>query len=174
MLTVNNVPQIHITARPVDDFVDNRLNAVDPIFNKHNGALLQASATDVTTLLAQQNQPVSNIQSIDSALDDRSQQFLSAVAAYGQSQTGKDSKALDLVKSSSWSDVLHQVEAAQRQYEGATKNGFLGTLRGRLRKFGECAVPVEAWLKLLPGQSWQGSLVCGGVLIILKVRPDSR
>lgn len=169
MLTVNNAPQIRITARPADDFVDNRLGAVDPIFNAHNAALLPPSNAYHNSLLAQHTPPGDVDQGLDSALDDRSQQFLSAVAAYGQSQTGKGSRALDLVKSSSWSDVLNQVEAAQRQYEGATKNGFLGNLRGRLRKFGECAAPVEAWLKLLPGQSWQASLVCGGVLIILKV-----
>lgn len=170
MLPVNRIPRIHLAAQPANDFVDNRLSAVDSVFAICAGNPSSKLQTQtVTADNGSTSEPNETILVSDVALNDQSQQFLSAVAAYEQSRHGKGSKALELVDSSSWSDVLTQVERVQRQYEGAVKTGFLGSLRGRLRSFGECKAPVEAWLKLLPSQSWQGSLVCGGVMIVVNV-----
>lgn len=170
MLPVNRLPRIRLAAQLANDFVDNRLSAVDPLFASGAGS---ANSQLQTQMVAADDNSISMPDEAtilsDVALNDQSQQFLSAVTAYEQSHNGKGSNALELVNSSSWSDVLNQVERVQRQYEGAVKTGFLGSLRGRLRSFGDCKAPVEAWLKLLPSQAWQGSLVCGGVMIVVNV-----
>ena len=39
MLTINNIPQVRLTAQPANNFVDNRLSAVDPHFAHEVSAL---------------------------------------------------------------------------------------------------------------------------------------
>lgn len=170
MLASNIVTQVQLTPQPANDFVDNRLGTVDPLFDRYVGTVGQGSGMHTFTASARRDElDVLDGGRSDVALESQSRQFLSAAAAYEQSRNGKNSGAINLVESSSWTDVIAQAERSQRQYEGAVKSGFLGNLRGRFRSFKSCAAPVEAWLKLLPSQSWQGSLICGGMLIVLKV-----
>lgn len=170
MLTVSNTPRVRLTAQPANDFVDNRLSAVDPHFARQINTLPNVPDTYILSVPTKQDEAIGPDHGFEAMLQSQSQHFLSAVAAYGQSRNGKGSGAINLIESSSWADVVAQAEKAQREYEGAVKTGFLGNLRGRFRGFGEFAAPVDSWLKLLPSQSWQGSLICGGVLIALKVR----
>lgn len=161
--------QIRLSSRPADDFVDNRLSEVDPVFTSHVGSQKYACQRDASDSFARRKVHDSFAQVLDRNLEIQPKQFRNVVAAYEQSKNGKGSKAIDLVNSSSWPDVLNQVEATKQQYNGATRNGFLGSLRARFRKLGDHTTPIEAWLKLLPSGSWQGSLICGGVVIVLKV-----
>lgn len=162
MLSVNNTHRVQLAAQPTQDFLDNRLAAADPVFSPYTDSSGPCAQPAVATVHDRQCP-------LESSLALKSDDFRSAVAAFDQSRNGKDSGALDLVQASSWTDVIRQVEIAQRQYEGSATSGFLGSLRGRLRSFGDYKEPVEAWLELLPSQSWQGSLVCGGVVIVFKV-----
>lgn len=73
-----------------------------------------------------------------------------------------------------WSDVLQEVENTQSRYQGNGDKGVLRSMREKLRSFQENTERVEGWLKLLPTESWQGSLVCGGIKLILTVSPAVR
>jgi hypothetical protein len=169
MLTINNTPRVRLTAQPANDFVDNRLSTVDPHFARQISALPNVPNTYILSAPTKQDKFHDAEHGFEATLQSQSQHFLSAVEACGQSRNGRGSGAINLVESSSWADVVAQADKAQREYEGVVKTGFLENLRGRFRGFREFAAPVESWLELLPSQSWEGSLICGGVLIALKV-----
>lgn len=64
---------------------------------------------------------------------------------------------------------MKHVDEARTKYTGVRQEGNAKNIFHRLRTFQTTAPAIEAWLKLLPSTSIYGSIVCGGLTIILEV-----
>ncbi|EME85372.1 uncharacterized protein MYCFIDRAFT_213832 [Pseudocercospora fijiensis CIRAD86] len=83
---------------------------------------------------------------------------------------GKDSGVyLKNEEKHSWEDVINTLESALTRYQTLESKGFRGKLRHYLRKCRDLKGPVESWIRLLPTESWQGSLLCGGLKVVVGV-----
>ncbi|KAF4545366.1 uncharacterized protein LTHEOB_5199 [Lasiodiplodia theobromae] len=68
-----------------------------------------------------------------------------------------------------WDDVLRIAESEAEAYkQKGDGEGLKANIRGLFRKFHKFRVPVETCIKLLPSISWETSLVCGGLTVILQ------
>ena len=76
----------------------------------------------------------------------------------------------DLIDSCTWDDVMKQVEIARKEYQGIDKNGIMKSIHTTgFNGFAATALAIEQWLHLLPSTSIYGSVVCGGLTVILRV-----
>jgi hypothetical protein len=114
-IATHSIVRVQLTAQPANDFVDNRLSTVDPLFTPYAGTSTSASGQIIPATPAKQNKLQDIDSGLQSALQSQSEQFLGAAEPYGRSRDGKGSGALDLVKSSSWADVITQAEIVERQ-----------------------------------------------------------
>lgn len=141
--------------KPSVNFIDNRLCQTDPKFQSMTG--IYEPTLDLY---------VPNHDSLQ--LNSREQLFKDAIQSFLGSKKGSK-VSFDRSQHLTWEDVLKEVKLTQDKYQGRTDGGILPDLRGKLRSFSNHTGAVESWMKLLPTQSWQGSLVCGGLTIVLKV-----
>ena len=79
----------------------------------------------------------------------------------------------DLIDNCTWDDVIEQVDLARKEYQGIEKTGIVKSIHNGFKNFAAAAPAMERWLHLLPSTSIYGSLVCGGLTIILRVLCDS-
>lgn len=75
----------------------------------------------------------------------------------------------NLIDKCTWDDVMKQVEIAREEYQGIDKTGIMKSIRTGFSGFAAAACAIEQWLHLLPSTSIYGSVVCGGLTIILQV-----
>ena len=90
-------------------------------------------------------------------------------------EEGADPKyrtGVDLMTPHTWRDVIAEVEIARSKYKGAEKAGIKRKIGNGWKSFISAAPAIEAWLALLPNNSLYGSVLCGGLTIILEVRGD--
>ena len=108
----------------------------------------------------------------DAQIAKRTEAFKQALKTFTPSNAGS-SVAFDETKQVTWSDVLDEVKKTQDEYDAKADRdkGLIASMRGRLRSFDRVADRVEPWLQLAPSESWQGSLICGGIKVILQVSP---
>ena len=78
----------------------------------------------------------------------------------------------DLIDNCTWDDLIEQVEIARNEYQGIHKTGIVKSIRNGFNNFAAAAPAMEQWLHLLPSTSIYGSLVCGGLTVILRVLCD--
>ena len=104
----------------------------------------------------------------EKALSDRQQAFSEALAQYEKEADPKFKTGIDLKRTHTWEEVLKQVEKACNEYKG-TGEKKLSSIRGGLRSFSTAGPAIELWLKLLPSTTIYGSILCGGLTIILEV-----
>lgn len=69
----------------------------------------------------------------------------------------------------SWEDVLDELDRAKDRWEAKT-NGKSGVFRNSGRYLSGRASYISPWLDLLPSSDY-GSIVCGGLKLIIGVRP---
>ena len=140
-----------------DNHVDGELHPAfgDSQVDYHDGSDKFLARTD--TLLDQQ------------ALFDSQQAFSKALAEYERDADPKYKTGIDLQSTHSWEEVQKQVEKACAEYKGVDKKGILSSIRCGLRNFHTAAPAIEAWLKLLPSTTIYGSILCGGLTIVLEV-----
>ena len=156
---------IRLTVSLAPDFMENRLSDVHPMFSPldavyddqnhgytRNGASTQVAIRDTVDMTAQRDV------------------FMVAVREYERKVGAKHGITWSANATSSWDDVLQHMQAANAKYLDVKKDGIMGNFRHCLRNFNKFSKPVNAWLKLLPESGWQGSLVCGGLKLILGVR----
>lgn len=105
----------------------------------------------------------------ENALKEDQQAFADALQQYEDSAPPKLKTGIDLRKTHDWQEVIIQVEKARAEYKGMGKPGILRSIHGGFRSFTTAAPAIQAWLKLLPSTSWYGSILCGGLTIILEV-----
>lgn len=103
----------------------------------------------------------------EDALLDSQRAFSEALQEYEKDADPKYKTGIDLRAVHTWEEVIKQVETACDEYKGVGKEGIMTSIRCGLRNFHTAAPAIEAWLKLLPSTSIYGSVVCGGLTIIL-------
>lgn len=159
------VPVIPAATQHRDDvstFVENRLAETHPKFRvvqeEYDRARREDIGVDATAVTAD-----SQVQRERKALEEAMRSFANSNKSFVSSLTD--------LQQCTWADVLAEIEKTRSEYDakGERDKGILQSLRGKLRSFDKFAYRVEPWLQLLPADSWQGSLVCGGIKIILQV-----
>ena len=103
------------------------------------------------------------------ALFDSHRAFADALEKYQQGVNTKYKSEIDLGTTHDWEEVMKYANEARDQYTGVGKKGIMKKIDHRLKTFQTAAPAVQAWLKLLPSTSTYGSVVCGGLTIILEV-----
>ncbi|KAL8673282.1 MAG: hypothetical protein Q9168_002280 [Polycauliona sp. 1 TL-2023] len=104
----------------------------------------------------------------EAALFDSQRAFAEALARFQDGVKSKYKSEIDLGATHDWDEVMKHVEKARNRYTGEGKDGIKKILNSRLKTFQTAAPAVQAWLKLLPSTSIYGSVVCGGLTIILE------
>ena len=143
------------------DYTDNHVNEkLHPAFKNtelNSDAGLDGSLADSNTLSDQRT------------LFDSQQAFAEALTQYEEEADPRFRTGIDLRSLHTWDEVIKHVEAARHDYKGVEKEGTLTSIRSGLRNFYTAAPAIQAWLKLLPSTSIYGSILCGGITIILEV-----
>ena len=95
--------------------------------------------------------------------------FVEALQCYQQDVTPKYKSQVDLDGVHTWDEVIKYAEKARNDYLGVGQTGIMMKIDQRFKTFQSAAPAIKAWLKLLPSTSIYGSVVCGGLTIILEV-----
>ena len=109
----------------------------------------------------------------DKALFDCQEAFKHEIQLYEDGADPQYRTGVDLMTPHTWRDVMVEVETARRKYKGVEKKGIRRKIGNGWENFISAAPAIEAWLELLPNDSF-GSVLCGGLTIILEVRTDVR
>lgn len=163
----------------VTNFMDHRLAESHPKFqNVQDKAAAYDLARGKYDSDGQAAAPGSQVLS-DTQVQARNQSLEDAIKTFTASQASM-TQPFESLKRATWEDVLAEISRAQDEYaaKGDRDKSIAQSLRGRLRSFDRFADKFEPWLQLLPSDSWQGSLVCGGIKVVLQVgilppRPDA-
>ena len=110
----------------------------------------------------------------DKALFDCREAFHHELQGYEDGADPKYKTGIDLMSPHTWKDVMAEVEIARKKYEGVEKKGIKKKIGNGWKNFVSAAPAIEAWLELLPNNSLYGSVLCGGLTIILEVWRDVR
>lgn len=108
----------------------------------------------------------------DAALVDSQRAFVNALEQFQQGVKTKYESKVDLRAMHTWKEVMEYADEARDKYTGVSKKGIVRKIDQKLKTFQTAAPAVEAWLKLLPSTSWYGSIICGGLTIVLEVGID--
>jgi hypothetical protein len=107
--------------------------------------------------------------------DEEKKRFSDALAEWESKVKPEHKTKVDISQTHTWKEVLQAVDDAKQSYDDP--EGRLGWLRGRLRKIGDkagSAAPLlDGWLGLLPSGSEYGSVICGGIKLIVGVWKSS-
>lgn len=103
------------------------------------------------------------------ALSGSQRAFTDALAKYQEGVKIKYKSGVDLGATHDWDEVMKYVNEARDRYTGVGEEGIMKKIDNRLKTFQTAAPAIQAWLKLLPSTSTYGSVVCGGLTIILEV-----
>lgn len=100
----------------------------------------------------------------------RSSEIFSAKRSRNTSQKrDKYKTSLQITDKHSFHEVIEVLETAGHEYRGNDEDGWRGKLKRLRHKMQEHAQAVEAWLNLLLSSSTWGSILCGGLKLIVLV-----
>ena len=105
----------------------------------------------------------------DKALSDCQQTFAKAMQEYQEKVAPKYRVEINLQALHNWDEVIERAEVARNEYNGVAEKGILKRMRFGFRSFCTAAPAIEAWFRLLPSDSIYGSVLCGGIGLILGV-----
>ncbi|KAL8786279.1 MAG: hypothetical protein Q9213_002874 [Squamulea squamosa] len=94
--------------------------------------------------------------------------FASALEKFQQEVQPKYKSKVDLSAAHDWNEVMEYANVARSEYSGIDQKGIMQRIDHRLKTFQTAAPAMQAWLKLLPSTSIYGSVICGGLTIILE------
>ncbi|KAL8759680.1 MAG: hypothetical protein Q9184_003543 [Pyrenodesmia sp. 2 TL-2023] len=104
----------------------------------------------------------------ETTLLDSQRAFADALERFQQGVKPKYQSKIDLHAKHNWNEVMECANEARNEYRGVGRKGIVKKIDHRLKSFQTAAPAIEAWLKLLPSTSTYGSVVCGGLTIILE------
>ncbi|KAL8688806.1 MAG: hypothetical protein Q9218_005371 [Villophora microphyllina] len=110
----------------------------------------------------------------ESALLDCQQAFAEALRQFQEGVKPKYKSQIDLNATHTWNEVIQYVDEARKKYTGVDQRGIARKINNGLKKFQTAAPAIQAWLKLLPSIAFFGSIVCGGLTIILEAAVNLR
>ncbi|KAL2045045.1 hypothetical protein N7G274_002820 [Stereocaulon virgatum] len=102
------------------------------------------------------------------ALLDCREAFLVALKNYVKGADARYRSKVNLMDEHTWSDVMREVEIARDEYKGVGEKGIMPLIRKGWQSFTAAAPAITAWLQLLPNNTLYGSVLCGGLTIILE------
>lgn len=105
----------------------------------------------------------------EAALFDGQRAFADALQQFQQGVKPKYKSQIDLCASHTWDEVIGYADEARRKYTGVVRKGIMRKIDHGLKTFQTAAPAIQAWLKLLPSTTWYGSILCGGLIIVLEV-----
>jgi len=105
----------------------------------------------------------------EAALFDGQRAFAAALQQFQQGVKPKYKSQIDLSANRTWGEVIDYADEARRKYTGVGQKGIMKKIDHGLKSFQTAAPAIEAWLKLLPSTTWYGSILCGGLIIVLEV-----
>lgn len=97
------------------------------------------------------------------------QEFKDELQKFTETARLSDTIRPDLIDNCTWDDLMEQVDIAREEYRGTDKKGIMKNIENGFKNFAAAAPAMEQWLHLLPSTSIYGSLVSGGITIILRV-----
>ena len=106
----------------------------------------------------------------ETTLLDSQRAFADALERFQQGVKPKYQCKINLHAKHNWNEVMECANEARNDYKGVGRKGIVKKIDHRLKSFQTAAPAIQAWLKLLPSTSTYGSVVCGGLTIILEVR----
>ena len=154
-----------------DDFSDG--NLASEYTDNHVDGKLHAALSDPSTrddCDVEYSSDESDAVYDNKALFDCREAFKNELQDYEDRADPRYRTGVDLMTSHTWGDVMAEVELARRKYEGVEKKGIRRKIGNGWKNFISAAPAIEAWLELLPNNSLYGSVLCGGLTIILEVR----
>lgn len=110
----------------------------------------------------------------DKALFDCQEEFKHELQGYEDGVDPRYRTGVDLMTTHTWGDVMTEVEIARGRYEGKEEKGIRKKIGSGWKNFISAAPAIEAWLEMLPNNSLYGSVLCGGLTIIVEVWKDMR
>ncbi len=150
----------HLASDYSDNHVDGNLHPAFSDPNGRNGCDVDYSSDESDAVYD------------DKALFDCQRAFKHELHLYEDGADQKYKTGIDLMTSHTWKDVMAEVENARSKYTGVGKKGIRKKIGNGWKSFISAAPAIEAWLELLPNNTLYGSVLCGGLTIILKVRRD--
>jgi len=105
----------------------------------------------------------------EAALFDGQRAFADALQQFQQGVKLKYKSQIDLCATHTWDQVMGYADEARRKYTGVGRKGIMKRIDHGLKTFQTAAPAIQAWLKLLPSTTWYGSILCGGLIIVLEV-----
>ena len=105
----------------------------------------------------------------EAALFDSQKAFADALERFQEGVAPEYKSKVNLQECHSWEEVMQYATEARKKYTGVDKKGIAKKINNKLKTFQTAAPAVQSWLKLLPSTSMYGSVVCGGLTIILEV-----
>ena len=106
----------------------------------------------------------------ETILQDSQQAFSQILRQYEENADPKLKTGIDLSATHTWNEVIEKVDLARNSYSGTGGDNNVSSIRKGFRNFYVAAPAIELWLKLLPSASIYGSILCGGITMILEVR----
>ncbi|KAL8836139.1 MAG: hypothetical protein Q9170_003032 [Blastenia crenularia] len=94
--------------------------------------------------------------------------FTDALEQFQEGVKPKYRSRIILREQHTWDEVIDSANQARTKYTGVGKRGIMKKIDHGLKTFQTAAPAIEAWLKLLPSTSTYGSVVCGGLTILLE------
>jgi len=96
-------------------------------------------------------------------------QFAEVLKTFEDTLPDKHKTRIILHDKHNWSQVIEEASIAEMKYnKKAHKESPFGRVRGFFRSLQKRSPMMENWLGLLPADSEYGSLICGGIKIILR------
>ena len=110
----------------------------------------------------------------DKALFDCQEEFRNELQGYEDGVDPRYRTGVDLMTTHTWADVMREVDTARKKYEGKDEKGIRRKIGNGWKNFISAAPAIEAWLEMLPNNTLYGSILCGGLTIIVEVWKDAR
>ena len=99
--------------------------------------------------------------------------FFDAVQEYNATIDSKDRINVCTNTIHNIGEVIDLIRISQEKYKLRDKDGFWGKIRRAFKKLGSHDKSGGDWMKLLPQDSYYISIICGGLMIILRVSAHS-
>ncbi|GAW26731.1 hypothetical protein SAMD00023353_4600300 [Rosellinia necatrix] len=152
---------------PAQEFVCNRVTI------NENGSMQSGARGRLTPIPSHQklasSPPTDAISENKIDQDVHCKQFADVLRSFEESLPNNIKTRFDLQAKHTWSEVINEAKIAEMKYNNkANKESPFGRVRGLFRILRSNSPAMENWLGLLPTESAYGSLICGGLKVILR------
>ncbi|KAI0478289.1 hypothetical protein F4859DRAFT_479278 [Xylaria cf. heliscus] len=154
---------------PAQEFVHNRVavngtGSIESATDELESVPINDSRKELVS-----SQSTNAISTNGSEEDVHCQQFADALKSFEESLPDNLRTGFNLKTKYTWADVIREAEVAEMKYnKKINKESPFGRVRGFFRILRSNSPAVINWLDLLPTESMYGSLICGGLKVILR------